>query len=86
MLRGIKAETPKKQAGKDAEIREEVLARLLGAPWRPWLMNVTVHDSVVDLWGITNSKEEKLAAGVAVENAPGVVSVNNHGRLHRKSV
>ena len=77
-LAGLKMETPKKQAGKDAEIREEVLARLLRAPWRPWLMNVTVHDGVVDLWGITNSKEEKLAAGVAVENAPGVVSVNNH--------
>ena len=77
-LAGLKMETPKKQAGKDAEIRQEVLARLLRAPWRPWLMNVTVHDSVVDLWGITNSKEEKLAAGVAVENAPGVVSVNNH--------
>jgi len=58
--------------------REEVLARLLRAPWRPWLLNVTVHDGVVDLWGIANSKEEKLAAGVAVENAPGVALVNNH--------
>ena len=77
-LAGLKLETPEKQAGKDAEIREEVLARLAGAPWRPWLLNVTVHDGVADLWGIANSAEAKAAAGVAVENAPGVVSVNNH--------
>jgi len=77
-LAGLKAESRTKGAGKDAEIREEALARLRGAPWRPWLLNVTVRDGVADLWGIANSAEEKMAAGVAVENAPGVVSVNNH--------
>jgi CBS domain-containing protein len=77
-LAGLKLETPEARAGKDAEIREEVLARLLGTPWRPWLLNVTVHDGVADLWGIANSTEEKLAAGVAVENAPGVTAVHNH--------
>ena len=44
----------------------------------PLLLNVTVHDGVADLWGITNAAEEKTAAGVAAENAPGVVAVNNH--------
>jgi CBS domain-containing protein len=77
-LAGLNVKTPEKQAGKDSEIREEVLARLSGAPWRPWLLNVTVHDSVAELWGIANSNDEKTAAGVAVENAPGVVKVNNH--------
>jgi CBS domain-containing protein len=77
-LAGLKLETPAARAGRDAEIREEVLERLRGAPWRPWLLNVTVHDGVADLWGIANAAEEKTAAGVAVENAPGVVSVNNH--------
>jgi hypothetical protein len=77
-LAGLKVETPVRQAGKDAEIREEILARLSGAPWRPWLFNVTVHDGVVDLWGIANAAEAKNAAGVAAENAPGVFSVNNH--------
>jgi hypothetical protein len=42
------------------------------------LLNVTVHDGVADLWGIANGLAEKTAAGVAVENAPGVVSVNNY--------
>ena len=77
-LAGLKVETPVRQAGKDAEIREEILARLSGAPWRPWLFNVTVHDGVADLWGIANAAEEKKAAGVAAENAPGIFSVNNH--------
>jgi CBS domain-containing protein len=77
-MAGLKLAAPASKAGKDAEIREEILARLSGAPWRPWLLNVTVHDGVADLWGIANGLEEKTAAGVAAENAPGVVSVNNH--------
>jgi CBS domain-containing protein len=77
-LAGLKFETPPARAGKDAEIREEILERLRGAPWRPWLLNVTVHDGVADLWGIVNGAEEKKAVGVAAENAPGVVAVNNH--------
>lgn len=77
-LAGLKLETSALQVGKDAEIREEIIERLRGAPWRPWLLNVTVRDGVANLWGIANGAEEKTAAGVAAENAPGVVSVNNH--------
>jgi CBS domain-containing protein len=77
-LAGLQPQAPAAQPGKDAEIREEILARLAGAPWRPWLFNVTVRDGVAALWGIANGAQEKAAAGVAAENAPGVVSVNNH--------
>jgi CBS domain-containing protein len=56
-LAGLKLETPEARAGKDAEIREEILERLRGAPWRPWLLNVTVHEGVADLWGIANNAE-----------------------------
>ena len=77
-LAGANVSTLAARHGKNAEIREEILARLSGASWRPWLLNVTVHEGVVDLWGIANSAEEKTAAGVAAENAPGAVSVNNH--------
>lgn len=76
-LAGLKLETSAAR-GKDGEIRREIIERLRGAPWRPWLLNVTVHDGVADLWGIAGSGDEKTAAGVAAENAPGVVSVNNH--------
>jgi CBS domain-containing protein len=77
-LAGLTPEAPATKGGKDVEIREEILARLAGAPWRPWLLNVTVRDGVVNLWGIANGAEEKTAAGVAAENAPGVVAVKNH--------
>ena len=77
-LAGLKLAAPASKAGKDAEIREEILARLSGAPWRPWLLNVTVHDGIAELWGIANGMEAKTAAGVTAENAPGVVSVKNH--------
>ena len=77
-LAGLKLAAPASKTGKDAEIREEILARLSGAPWRPWLLNVTVHDGIAELWGIANGMEAKTAAGVTAENAPGVVSVKNH--------
>ena len=77
-LAGLKLEAPAPRAGKDSVLREEILERLRGAPWRPWLLNVTVKDGVAHLWGIANGAEEKAAAGVAAENAPGVAAVNNH--------
>jgi hypothetical protein len=77
-LAGLKLDAPAPQAGKDKAIREEILERLRGAPWRPWLLNVTVNDGVAHLWGITDGAEEKAAAGVAAENTPGVAAVKNH--------
>jgi CBS domain-containing protein len=69
-----KAETPR----KDSEIRADALAALANEPWRPWLVNITVRGGAAHLWGVVNTDEEKLAAGVAVENVPGVQSVHNH--------
>ncbi len=69
-----KAKTPR----KDSEIRKDALAALANEPWRPWLVNITVHGGAANLWGVVNTDEEKTAAGVAVENVPGVVAVHNH--------
>jgi CBS domain-containing protein len=77
-LAGMAAEQPASPPRKDAEIRDEALKRLWEMPWHPWLVNVTVREGVADLWGIVNSSEEKTAAGVVVENTPGMVKVNNH--------
>lgn len=63
---------------KDSDVREDALAALADEPWRPWLVNITVRDGAAHLWGVVNTDEEKLAAGVAVENVPGVVAVHNH--------
>jgi CBS domain-containing protein len=63
----------------DTELREKVLSRLKSEPWvRPSLVNVTVTDGTVDLWGIVDTSLEKKALRVAVEVTPGVKAVNDN--------
>jgi CBS-domain-containing membrane protein len=63
----------------DSKIREELLSHLKGQPWADThLLNVTVTDGVVSLWGITNSETERKAICVAAEATPGVRAVNDH--------
>ena len=64
--------------GKDAEIRQNILARLKSEPWSPAWLNVRVEDGVVELWGATTSKAQKKAANVAAEITPGVVRVEDN--------
>ncbi|MBB3189969.1 CBS domain-containing protein [Halomonas cerina] len=47
-------------------------------------LNIIVADGQVQLWGLVDSKEQRLAVQVAAENTPGVTSVeNNLGFLPR---
>jgi CBS domain-containing protein len=63
----------------DTELREKVVSRLKAEAWiRPSLVNVTVTDGTVDLWGIVDSPTEKHALRVAVEVTPGVKAVNDN--------
>ena len=63
----------------DTAIRERLLAHLNNQPWaHTLLLNVTVNDGVVDLWGITGSDAEKKAIRVAAESTPGVSAINDH--------
>ncbi|MGB0087487.1 MAG: CBS domain-containing protein [Rhodomicrobiaceae bacterium] len=62
----------------DAAIRDQVLARLKAESWRPFLINVIVHNGKVDLWGIANSPAQKTAARVVAEVTPGVTAVNDN--------
>jgi CBS-domain-containing membrane protein len=67
------------QAVADAELRHKLVSRLKAEPWvRPSLVNVTVTDGTVDLWGIVDSPVEKHALRVAVEVMPGVRAVNDN--------
>jgi CBS domain-containing protein len=62
----------------DARLREALLSRLKTEPWaRTAMLNVTVHDGIVDLWGIVDSQTEKQAIRVAAEVVPGVQAVND---------
>ena len=63
----------------DAKIREQLLRHLQAQPWaHTLLLNATVHDGVVDLWGMTYSEAERKAIRVAAEATPGVHAVNDH--------
>ena len=63
----------------DAKLRDDILAHLNEQPWaHTSLLNVTVNDGIVDIWGITQSKAEKEALRVAAESTPGVRAVNDN--------
>jgi CBS domain-containing protein len=63
----------------DSKLRDKLLDHLRAQPWaHTSLLNVTVNDGVVELWGITQSKTEKQALRVAAESLPGVRTVNDN--------
>jgi CBS domain-containing protein len=63
----------------DSAIRDKLLAHLKTQPWaHTGLLNITVTDGIVDLWGLTGSDVERKAIRVAAECAPGVHAVNDH--------
>lgn len=63
----------------DKVIRDQILSSLKAEPWaHTGLLNVTVSDGVVDLWGLAESKAERKAIRVAAESTPGVRAVNDN--------
>ena len=77
---GNKLEIPR----SDTAIRDQLLAHLHAQHWaHTGLLNVTVNDGVVDLWGLTNSEIERKAIRVAAEAMAGVRAVNDHLRVRR---
>jgi CBS domain-containing protein len=63
----------------DSKIRDKLLSHLKKQPWaHTRLLNVTVTDGVVSLWGIRSSETERQAIRVAAEATPGVKAVNDH--------
>lgn len=63
----------------DATIRDRLLAHLKTQSWaHTGLLNATVNDGVVDLWGVSSSEAERRAVRVAAETTPGVRAVNDH--------
>ena len=63
----------------DVNIRDKLLTRLKAQKWaHTSMLNVTVNDGVVDLWGVTTSDAERKAVCVAAETTPGVRAVNDN--------
>lgn len=63
----------------DAAIRDTLLEELKKQQWaHTMLLNVTVTEGIVTLWGMTNSDAERKALRVAAEEIPGVRAVNDN--------
>ena len=63
----------------DAAIRQELLRELKNEKWAlSSMINVVVHDGVVELWGAIVDERQGEALKVAAENIPGVKEVKNH--------
>jgi len=73
------ARSPSEVSLSDTEIRERLLDHLRQLKWgHPSLLNVTVKDGIVDLWGVTRSDAETQALRIAAESIPGVRGVNDN--------
>jgi len=63
----------------DKAIREKLLAELTAQPWaHTGLLNITVTNGIVDLYGVTESETERKAIRTAAESMPGVSAVNDN--------
>ena len=78
VLAGIAREVPAGPQSDDT-IRKNVIAELDRQAWAPrHLIDVTVRNGVVELWGTIVAGCQSDAARVAAENVPGVKSVRSH--------
>jgi len=70
---------PEPQSATDRNIRDRLVAELRQRSWgQDHLLDVTVHNGVVELWGIILDERHRGAIIVAAENTPGVVQVKDH--------
>lgn len=68
----------------DNAIRNHILASLKKEEWaHTGLLNVTVSNGIVDLWGLAESEAERKAIRVAAESAPGVDAVHDNLVVNR---
>lgn len=66
-------------AGTDGVIRDRILADIDQQKWlAPNIVNVTVRNGNVELWGTITDEKQRQALTVLVENVPGVKSIADH--------
>lgn len=71
-------------APSDKVIRDRILSSLKAKTWaHTGLLNVTVSNGIVDLWGVAESEAERKAIKVAAEFAAGVGAVHDNLVVYR---
>ena len=77
-LAGLREE-PERTTTSDSIIRKKVMKQIKSGKWsKGSLLNLTVHDGKVRLWGVVDSEAEKQAVRVAAELVEGVKAVENN--------
>jgi CBS domain-containing protein len=77
-LAGLREED-RQSVTSDSMIRKKVMARFKSELWsKHALLNATVQDGAVTLWGVVDSEAEKEAARVAAEQVVGVREIENN--------
>ena len=86
LLRSLAAKKISDAVPSDSQIRSAILTTAMeDAAIRVVLVDVTVEDGVVHLWGNTASEAEREAIRVVAENTKGVREVQNHIRVLPRS-
>jgi CBS domain-containing protein len=86
LLRSLATKRISDAAPSDSQIRSAILTTAMeDAAIRVVLVDVTVEDGVVHLWGNTASEAEREAIRVVAENTKGVREVQNHIRVLPRS-
>jgi CBS domain-containing protein len=63
----------------DARVRKNIMKQFKSEKWtKGSLLNVTVHNGTVKMWGVVDSEAEKEAARVAAELVKGVRAIENN--------
>jgi osmotically-inducible protein OsmY len=63
----------------DSTIRQKLIDELKKQSWaHTHNLSVTVTNGIVDLWGYTESGDQRKAIRVLAEAIPGVITVNDH--------
>jgi CBS-domain-containing membrane protein len=71
-------------ATADDALRGKIVSQFRAMLWaRPAILNVAVHEGVVELSGIVESEAQKRAARVTAEETPGVHDVEDHIKVQR---
>jgi len=87
LLRGVASwQPPAAVRVTDAALRTTLLDKLTRADLPMHLMNVTVNDGVVELWGAVENDVQLDAARAVVEATAGVVRMENHLSKRRLSL
>lgn len=65
-------------AAEDRAIKQAICAELRDRAWSARQLQISVHQGVVDIWGLITDERQREAMHVAIENVSGVKRIRDH--------